>query len=233
MLIFNQSFKIASRMKNKLRILIGMTLALALTSCSKSYLNEPKPTDGVTDDKVFSSAENVRIYFNGIYRQFRSQAPYGKQDAFAINSVNIARENKGIDFVNQQSWFIYDYEQDNRSPTYRRVTFTWRYFYEFINQANNVIYNVEKATTIASSDKLALTSEAKALRAFCLFELTREFSKAFLEDSTAAGVPIYTTPTYDSIAGNPRGTLKEDYDQIISDLTTAIPNLPTTRSMPD
>jgi len=43
------------------------------------------------------------------------------------------------------NWYIYDYENDNREPTYRRVRFTWYFFYELINQMNVLVDGTQKA----------------------------------------------------------------------------------------
>lgn len=203
-----------------------------LTGCSKEFLDEPKPGTSVAPTDVFASNEGVRAYFNGIYRRLRTQ--YGTAtDAWGIASVNLSREVKGLDVVLPNSnWYTFDYEHDNREPTYRRTVFTWGFFYDLINQANNVIAGVE-GSSLAESSKNAFIAEARALRAWCYFELVREFAHAYSENPEGPGVPIYTTPTTAETKGNPRAKVSEVYDLIVEDLTFAVANLGTSRPLKD
>lgn len=209
----------------------GLAAAL-LTGCKKEFLDEPKPGTSVSSTDVYASDAGVRAFFNGIYRRLRTQ--YGSAtDAWGIASVNLARVMKGVDVLMPSSnWYIYDYTHDNREPTYRRVTFTWGYFYDFINQANNMIAGVE-GSALSENSKKAFIAEARALRAWCYFELVREFAHAYSENPSAPGVPIYTTPTTSETKGNPRAKVSEVYDFIIEDLTYAVANLSNSRPLKD
>jgi starch-binding outer membrane protein, SusD/RagB family len=221
-------------MKSKIsKIFLSLLVASAtLSGCSKEFLEEPKPGTAVDPRDVFASDEGVRAYFNGIYRRMRTQ--YGSStDAWGIASVNLAREVKGLDVVLPNSnWYTFDYQHDNREPTYRRVTFTWGFFYDFINQANNLIAGVESSSLSASS-KDKFLAEARALRAWCYFELVREYAHAYAEDPNGPGVPIYTTPSTAATKGNARAKVSEVYALILDDLTFAVSKVPTTRQLKD
>jgi hypothetical protein len=209
---------------------------LAGTGCKKEFLNEPRPTESVTSTDVFSTPAGVRAYFNGIYRNMRRQwanldaSAGGATDAWGYNSINLARENKGLDIVNPGGWYQFDYRQENREPTYRRTRFTWAFFYEHINQLNVLIEGVE-ASSFSAADKSAFTAEARALRAWLYFELIREFQHVVTKDPNAPGIPIYTVPTGIENKGNPRGTIKQVYDLINADIDYATKNLGTDRAL--
>jgi starch-binding outer membrane protein, SusD/RagB family len=157
-------------------------------------------------------------------------------DAWGIASVNLAREAKGLDIVlpdGASAWYGFDYTHDNREPNFRRTRFTWSFFYDFINQANIMIEGVTNSTSIPESVKPRLLGEARAMRAWCYFELVREFSHAYSENPDGKGVPIYDVPTSAATQGKPRAKLSENYTMIVDDLKYAVANLGTTRQLKD
>src|SRR5665647_524566 len=106
-------------------IFVGGTI---IPGCKKSFLNDPKPTDQVSTKDVFASSEGVRAYFNGIYRNIRSQwqsldgSAGGSGDTYCFVSIDLARVAKGKDIVMAfPTYYIYDYEHANREPNYRRT----------------------------------------------------------------------------------------------------------------
>lgn len=199
--------------------LLSLSFAVFLNACKKDFINDLTPTNSAIPEQVFASPDAVRVYFNGIYRSMRSQwqngdaSSGGETDVWGYNSINLARDVKGMDIVMPyNSWYYFDYQNDNREPTYRRTRFTWYFFYELINQVNTLIDGVQKSTTITDEDKAPLIAEGRALRANFYFELIREFQFTYLKDPSAPGVPVYTTPTVsDSLAekSKPRGTVHQ------------------------
>ena len=215
-------------------------LSMLLGSCKKSFIDGIQPTNSASADDVFASSDAVRVYFNGIYRTIRSQwqstdgSAGGATDTWGYNSVFLARDVKGTDIVMPyNSWYYFDYQNANREPTYRRVKFTWYFFYELINQVNVLINGTQTSATIDTADKRSLIAEARALRGWFYFELAREFQLAYGKDANAPGVPIYTTPAADTTRGNPRGTLQQTYDQINSDIAYAVQNIGSSQLLKD
>ncbi|MBA2329939.1 MAG: RagB/SusD family nutrient uptake outer membrane protein [Flavisolibacter sp.] len=216
-----------------LKIFISLlVISSVMGGCKKSFLDEPRPGTSVASTDVFATDQGVRAYFNGIYRRFRIQ--YGTAaDAWGIASINLAREVKGTDVVLPNvNWYTFDYEHDNREPVYRRVVFTWGYFYDFINQANNLIQGVT-ASSLSDASKSRFIAEARAIRAWCYFELLREFSHAYVKNPNGPGVPIYLEPATAATRGNPRSSISEVYTLIVDDLKFAVANLGTTRQLKD
>ncbi|MEP7106963.1 MAG: RagB/SusD family nutrient uptake outer membrane protein [Ferruginibacter sp.] len=212
--------------------------ALLVAGCKKDFLNDPKPTDKVSTVDVFASTDGVRAFFNGLYRNFRLQwqsldaSAGGNDDTYSFVSLYAARTVKGKDIVMAfPTWYIYDYQNQNREPTYRRVNFTWEFLYENINQFNILLKGVEGSATISAEDKKILSAEAKALRAWLYFELIREFQHSVAKDPNAPGVPVYTEPTSIENKGKPRGTVKETYDLINSDIEYAVQNSSASRNL--
>lgn len=213
-------------------IIAAMTSAVLFSGCKKEFLEDPRPATAISPIDVFASDAGVRASLTGMYRNLRTQ--YGTStDAWGIISVNLAREAKGLDLsLPDGNWYVNDYIQDNREPNYRRVSFTWNYFYDFINASNTLIAGVD-ASALSASSKAAFTAEARAFRAWCYFELVREFAHNYAENTSGPGLPIYTTPTTAATSGNPRAKINEVYKLILSDLEFASTNVGTTRTIKD
>ena len=106
-------------MKKIFKYLLMGLIFTSLMSC-EDYLNEPKPTDQLTSNDIFASREGVEAYLSGIYRKFRAQHN-STTDVGGIYSMYFARSMKGNDLIQKATWYMWDYAQDNREPTYRRV----------------------------------------------------------------------------------------------------------------
>ncbi|MCB0375023.1 MAG: RagB/SusD family nutrient uptake outer membrane protein [Sinomicrobium sp.] len=206
------------------RIFVKTTICffsiLFLLSCEKEFLEEPKPTDSVTSEVIFGSRAGAEAFISGILRLMRAQ--YTATDTAGLNSIYYARTVKGNDIIQGPTWFSFDYENDNREPTYRRVNFTWQFCYDVINQTNTLINGIAESVALSDTDKAELSAQGRALRAFFYFQLAMEFTSTYAEDATAEAPPIYTEL---SLEGHPMSTLQEIYDRILDDLNFAVANL--------
>jgi hypothetical protein len=211
-------------MKNNIKFSIFALIAiLSFSACDDDFINEAKPTTGVPIETVFVTRSSAEGVLSGIMRRFRTQFPNAAgtstTDAGGVNSMFFARTVKGNDVISAANWFGFDYENDNREPTYRRTTFTWNYPYYMINQINSFIKGVNESTTIIVIDKNELLGQAYALRAFFYHQLVLEFSKAYSVDQNYPAPPIYKEPT---LEGKGMSTVKEMYDFIEDDLKKAV-----------
>ncbi|MFV0247904.1 MAG: RagB/SusD family nutrient uptake outer membrane protein [Tenacibaculum sp.] len=211
-------------MKINITHLILLLSILTLLNCSDEFLNEPKPTDSVSSDIIFGSRGGADAFVSGIMRRFRTQ--FLSVDAAGVNSLYYARTVKGNDIIQGTTWFQFDYENDNREPTFRRVIFTWNYCFYMINQANNLINGILNSDKISEFDKKQIVGQGRAIRAFFYFQLAMEFQHTYTYDKTLPAPPIYTAI---SIEGNPMSTIEEVYQLIIDDLIYATQNLNSDR----
>ena len=147
-------------------------------------------------------------------------------DAGGLNSMLYARSVKGNDVVQANTWFNFDYANDNREPTYRRTTFSWDFSYKVIGQLNIFIEGVEGSEALSDSDKDELVGQAKALRAFYYHQLVLEFCPAYSVDPTYPAPPIYTEFTLDAKG---MSTTQDVYNVILDDLTDAVSKLSAAR----
>jgi hypothetical protein len=210
--------------KFNIRLVVLLSLTFSMLSCEEEFLNEPQPTDAVTAAVVFGSRAGADAFVSGIMRNFRSQ--FTNVDAAGVNSIYYARTVKGNDIIQRATWFGFDYENNNREPTYRRTSFTWNYSYYMINQANNLINGASTSEGLSEVDKQEIIGQGKAIRAFFYFQLAMEFQHTYTFDPSLPAPPIYTEL---STEGKAMSTLTEMYTLIVEDLTYATQNLNSSR----
>ena len=208
--------------------LFVFTAFTVLVSCSEEFLDEPKATDGLTADVVFSDRSIVESYITGILRNFRSQ--YSTVDTGGLYALYFARSIKGNDLIQSANWYRFDYAHENREPSYRRTVFNWDYNYDNVNQANVLIKGVEESSLDEESKK-EFIAIGKTLRAFHYFQLALEFAPNYNNDRSVSRLPIYTEPATGASEGNPTSPLSDVYDLILSDLKAAIADLPESRPL--
>tara|TARA_B100001175_G_C19513112_1_gene645251 strand:- start:2002 stop:3417 length:1416 start_codon:yes stop_codon:yes gene_type:complete len=211
-------------MKKLHAALLALSLII-LKGCEKGYLDQPKPTESVNASVIFESRDGVDAFMSGILRQSRGQ--FERTDAGGLYSMYFARVVKGNDLVLGFQWYLYDYENDNREPTYTRTKFSWEFPYYIINQINQFINGVNNSSTLSDIEKDEFLGQAFTLRGFYFFQLAMEFQHTYSYDLSLPAPPIYKEP---AIEGKAMSTLSELYDFIITDLNTAVETTPANRT---
>ncbi|MBQ0077596.1 MAG: RagB/SusD family nutrient uptake outer membrane protein [Bacteroidales bacterium] len=94
------------------------------------------------------------------------------------------------------------------------VTFSseWKYIYEGIHIANDAIAHIPGVPGLDDSEKCVYIAESKILRALYYHRLNMLFR----------GVPIYLEPVLNTECTRPRSTMREVWNQCLSDLNDAI-----------
>ena len=203
------------------KLIIILTLIAGISwSCSKSYL-DTAPTDQVSDADVFKTAAGAQTVLDGVSRMLRDLLPgESSHDVFGQKAIDLAWDLMGEDIVCPKvHWFIYDYELDNRSASYRRVRTTWAMYYDVINNMNNILVNADNIAYDSQEQEASIKGQALALRAYAYFNLVNIFQFTYIGHESDPGVPVYTEPTTE---GKARGTVQDVYDRIIEDLDDAI-----------
>ena len=197
-------------------------IPLLMVGCKKEYLETGSSTD-ISNILIFESTTNAKNALEGMYRlTYTFGLVGGGHSDFGQKSYDIVNDLMGNDMVvNSQGygWFNRDYQyvsSQNINDGARPFTI-WKYYYVLINNANNIIVNIDKAVG-PDADKKSMKGQAKAMRAFCYYNLINYYQQTYKGNENAKGVPIYLVPGKE---GNPRGTVKQVYDQIISDLNDA------------
>ncbi|MEN6619922.1 MAG: RagB/SusD family nutrient uptake outer membrane protein [Rikenellaceae bacterium] len=201
---------------------------LVLGSCSKDYL-DTTPTDSVSGQLIFNNTESAMVALNGIYGALYlpNSTWFGTtgnvQQNFGIVSHNMVADLMGEDFVQAEQgngWFYYDYKYDVRSryaSASWRCYGLWNFYYKIITNANYILASKDVITGDPNEIK-SIVGQALALRAYSYFYLAQFFQQTYVGNEDKPGVPLYTEPT---LVGAPRGTLREVYTQIDSDLAEA------------
>lgn len=187
---------------------------LALSSCSDFLKEEPR--DEMSSEQFFSVPEHAYAAVNSLYRTgvpqvYTTAASYGGARAMLGQYMSgfFDNEYKGQEPHVQNSMQLT--LNGTNMATY--LGNTWADVYRGISRANNAIKYIPETPGLSDSEKNSLLAEAKFFRAFGYYYLVRMFG----------GVPIITEP-YESLENLyvPRGTVKEVYDLVVSDLEYAI-----------
>lgn len=212
-------------MKNSyIKQLIFSLLFLLIFAAGCDDFLETNPTNQVSQDVVFQTTDLAQTVLDGTYRFLR------KQDNLNQKSFDMRLDViDGRDVMMNQSGFYngdYDLGIDKTTQDLGEVSNLWNFYYQIINHANNLIAYIDD-TKGSEKEKHRIKGEALALRAFAYFNLINHFQHAWIKGSELPGVPIYLEPTSYETVGNPRGTVANVYDRIITDLTDAITLLPS------
>lgn len=191
---------------------------ITFSSCSADWLNL-SPATSVPSDEI-KTLEDAQFALNGIYRETSQHSYYGDNYWYYgdCRGTDVQARITGKTRVVPYYTF-YVQATDNFN-----VTLPWNRPYLVIRQANNLIQRIDNHE-IESGDTQALNqlkAEALSLRALALFNLTRMFGMPYTNDNGASlGVPIVLKPEQPDYQPK-RNTVAECYDQVISDLTTAL-----------
>jgi starch-binding outer membrane protein, SusD/RagB family len=115
---------------------------------------------------------------------------------------------------NYQTMSTWTYAEDEPN-----IAATWQAAYRVISQANLVLRDIDD---FASSDAGAVNrikAQALAIRALAHFDLLRYWVEDYDRNSTKPGIPYITVFDYEQKPS--RGTVKETYDHIETDLLQA------------
>jgi tetratricopeptide (TPR) repeat protein len=206
--------------KNRAIYITAICTALMLTACNKQL--DLKPHQEIEQDQAILTSRDVQITLVGAYNRMGQSDLYGGgielyPDLLASQSV-IRWQGTYQELTQIVGQTI---PNDN---TY--IAALWLDAYQVINQANNVLANIEKADEDIRAD---ISGQAKFLRGLVYFDLVRLFGKSYNDGSPATnlGVPIVLTPTkvVDESSKVSRATVEQVYQQAITDLKDAEANM--------
>lgn len=204
-------------MKNyKLYILFFTTWAIASSSCKKFL--DLKPIDSPTEDNFYVDEKGLQGGLTACYDALQDNGLYGN---ILLSLTEIRSDNMEDNDQGASGGVRYQIESFAERPDNTLVTEVWLASFKAIYRCN-VILSRAPEITMDSTRKKQIIGEASFLRALNYFNATRLWGN----------LPLITTPQTSAEA---RSNTREDttaiYGQIISDLTAALNNLPT--SWPD
>lgn len=210
----------------------GLISVMGLVSCGDDFMDTEYTEYLDQESAGVAAAENPSVFLNGLWSWM--VAYQSNHDDFGIASIMHATDMMGEDIaMAADSWFVYDYDFDNREYNYRRTTSTWKILYTMIAKANEIISLYPEAS---NSQVKALLGQALAIRGYSYYWLVQLYQNPYNADGTIAGqkpgVPLmltfadakadgsfYTESELDALKG--RNTVAVIMAQMESDLTRA------------
>lgn len=206
---------------------------LSLVSCNEENVIDLVPYNQVSENTAFDTKENIILSVNGMYQAaqigfYNGAGARGYPFGAAYFEQN---DMRGEDMVNTASFYAVTYQGTWDPSGALNTVYYWIDNYRLINRTNLVIDGINTAISkgvISDAEGKDLIGQALFFRAFSHYELLNFFAKPykFTADASHLGVPYRLKPnnTVASIDENstlPRGTVAENYKQILLDLDNA------------
>ncbi|RAV28878.1 RagB/SusD family nutrient uptake outer membrane protein [Sinomicrobium soli] len=198
----------------------SLLIVLAASSCGSDFL-DIEPEQNVSSEQAITDINTLRTAINGVYSKLQSSDYYGRSmyviPELMADNLYLSSRNTGR-YLDHESFAVT--EEDSYSDG------LWNLMYEVIVNATKAIDGGESLEAVTDGQQQEidqLVGEAYALRALAHFDLVRLFAQPynFTADAGHDGVPVIARSEDNEIAPS-RNTVKEVYDQVNSDLETAI-----------
>ncbi|MEN6619569.1 MAG: RagB/SusD family nutrient uptake outer membrane protein [Rikenellaceae bacterium] len=207
--------------RNILNILVVLGIILSFSSCN-DFLDK-EPTNVVVSETAMRTLYDAGVMVNGLYVDMKWYDYYGTY-------MQLMGDERGDNIqprTMSSGWTqIYTLGYDSESNTYFSM---WTKCYETIMRCNTLIENIDNLELASSSDKLLrddYKGQAYAVRALNYFDLARLYGYPYAKDNGASlGAVIITNVVSPSEAKQPRNTVAQTYEQILTDLGIALPLL--------
>jgi tetratricopeptide (TPR) repeat protein len=204
-----------------LNIFVVLVITLSFTSC-KDFL-DTKPTNVIVAETAMLTLYDAGIAVNGLYVDMKWYDYYGTY-------MQLMGDERGDNIqprTMSAGWTqIYTLGYDSEANTYFDI---WRKLYETIMRCNTLVENIDRLEVATSADKAKkddYKGQAYAVRALNYFDVVRLYGYPYAKDNGASlGAVIVNEVVSASGAKLPRSTVAQTYEQILSDLGTALPLL--------
>ncbi len=187
-------------------------------------------TDGQKQEVVESDPSKLKADITGMYAnnliQFSVFPTSERGDDFGYPAVCLSNDLNGPDMLGPDAgynWFTSCSKYADRSDTYANPYMRWALFYNQIKLANDILASIPEDT-----ENQALKyyrGQAKAVRAFDYLSLVPYFQFKYKGNEDKPSVPIVKDRMEGDLSNNPRASLKDIYEFILSDLNAAITDL--------
>lgn len=202
-------------------------LCLGTVSCKKFL--EKEPIGRVGKETLFEDVNGAKLALNGCYNTVLSYYRAEFSMYADVTSDNLLSKSAATSVMLPQFNF-----QSTSGDDAFAVGHIWLDIFESLNNINNVINALPQLKTkfAAQADELDnINAQAMVLRALCQFDLCRIYAQPYnyTADASHMGVPVLLkTPSPGMLVA--RNTVKEVYDQVITDINNALPVLARNRN---
>lgn len=218
-------------MLSKIKYVLSAALALTVISCDKDFL-ETKPTDAISANDALATPENMALILNGLHRGLYAQSqtilPGGDSqragehywlplgDNIAGTVIHTASANN-LGWQGETKWTSHTQE------TSLTTELLWYHRYNIIASANAIINKVAEGNMVEDDRLREILGQAYTYRVYAYLSLVQHFAKGYLigNPATDPGVPLLFSSEA-PFTSAPRSTVQEIYDQMRSDINTAI-----------
>lgn len=220
---------------NKYTSVLAIASMVALGACSD--IDDIVPEGGTMLETQLKATTSIipgraDATFSGMYTKLGDPLSFGRfaserPDDFGFVMMAFSNDLEAADIVGQDNnynWFSTCSELATRNADYANPYIRYRGVYDEVARANDVIKAYGEITAETSAEIKYKVAQAYAIRAFCYLNIAPYFQFNYKTSSDKPCVPLVTETTTD-FTNNPRATVKEIYDQIVSDLDFAIANL--------
>ncbi len=165
--------------------------------------------------------------FTGLFTQIGKpySMGYGKPDDWGFLMMGYCNDLESADALMPDSgynWFSVCGEYSSRNANYRNPYIRYSAPYKLIADVNTFVSSYPEDTE--DQDAIHMIAQAKALRAYAYLSLAPAFQFSYETSADKPCIPIVTEATTE-FTNNPRATVKEVYELILSDLDYAIEHL--------
>lgn len=213
--------------KNILLLLMGVLFF----GCSMDEFPEgSKVTEDQKKDIIEGTPERLSADVNGLYAGMTLYAVLDdfagsrRHNDYGVPAILHLLDTSGEDVVGYDigyNWFRASMKYTDRVVTSNEVYLIWSTFYSLIKTANDVLNLVDPETTDPTLK--AYRGQAYATRAYCYLNLVQIFQFTYAGHENSPAVPIVTeSMEIENLSNNPRASVKDVYDLIISDLDDAL-----------
>lgn len=220
---------------NKYTSVLAIASMVALGACSD--IDDIVPEGGTMLETQLKATTSIipgraDATFSGMFTKLGDPLSFGRfaserPDDFGFVMMAFSNDLEAADIVGQNNnynWFSTCSELTTRNADYANPYIRYRGVYDEVARANDVIKAYGEITAETSAEIKYKVAQAYAVRAFCYLNIAPYFQFNYKTSSDKPCVPLVTETTTD-FTNNPRATVKEIYDQIVSDLDFAIANL--------
>jgi len=188
-----------------------LAMSLSMTSC-QDYLDLPS-YNTVDTESVFSNEQTADMFVQGCYRGIIHSEFF-----YQLGAGETVMHSCEDGTTNNSKYNICNYFFDATTPY--TVTTIFKEQYRIIEATNIAISRIGKMPV--TNKTKALLGEAKAIRAFCYYNLIRVYG-----DVPAVWTPLEELDPNDESTFYPKRSPRDEiYDHIIADLQSAVQDIP-------
>lgn len=207
-------YKDIFKIKRNMAVLV---IAIFILSCSSDFL-ELQPEQSIATELALQSVGDYKAASIGTYDGLSSSNYYGRY--FVLVSDIMSDDVKQNASANRASdWAAY---AGSSTDNNNLATNIWSKAYSVIDMCNRIILGEADVSASVQAELDDYKGQAYAVRALAHFDLVRLYAQhyTFTDDASHMGIPIILE--IDPFGKPSRNTVKEVYDQVISDFNSAL-----------